>query len=121
MAPQRINANRKRSAVESDALAQLVSDSDLVDLQDIGEPESWSLWWQDMLATTEVALVLVPDGSTLGFRQNQRGERAARLGVPVYILWQPDDRAWKLTPLRDVDIRPMKPRSLTRFAYVIER
>src|SRR6266540_858515 len=83
MAPQRIDSQRKRSALESNALAQLVSDGDLVDLHDIGEPESWSHWWQDMLATAnEVTLILIPDGSMLGFRQDQRAERAAKVGVP---------------------------------------
>src|SRR6266540_3274000 len=72
MAPQRIGPKRKASALQSDALAQLIGDGDLIDLQDIGEPESWSHWWRNMLATTEqTVLVLVPDGSTLGFQQDQ--------------------------------------------------
>ncbi len=122
MAPQRIGPERKASALQSDALTQLIGDGDLIDLQDIGEPESWSHWWRNILATTEqTVLVLVPDGSTLGFRQDQRAERAARMGVSVFILWQPNDANWRLMPLRDVDIRPIESRSLSQFSYVIER
>lgn len=115
------DSQRKAAALQSDALAQLVGNSDHIDLHEMSEPESWSDWWQDMLATAVVTLVLIPDGSMLGFRQDQRAERAQRQGVPVYVLWQPNGTTWQLTPRRDVDIRPMRPSSLAQFAQLEQK
>ncbi len=121
MAPEHLRDSEcKTSALESNALAQLLGNGDLIDLHDVNHADqSWGEWWRDMLpGAGDVVLVLVPDaGGILGFRQHQRADYARKLGVPVYALLESDE-SWMLRPISETSIRPCEPPSLARFMQV---